>query len=158
MTELTASALVLAEEKAAARRAHRAAAVDAGVPGRPTPRRTEVVRALAAVGEFVSAQLLYARLVNGGSRVGLSTVYRTLAALAEAGRADMVRDANGERLFRYRPGPDHQHYLLCRGCGLSTPVDSGAVEAWADRVAELSGFAEVRHTVELSGLCGDCRD
>ncbi|MEU6507895.1 hypothetical protein [Streptomyces sp. NPDC046942] len=35
-------------------------------------------------------------------------------------------------------------------------VDSGPVEEWADTVARTSGFANVRHTVELSGLCPDC--
>ncbi|MFJ9847366.1 Fur family transcriptional regulator [Kitasatospora sp. NPDC101155] len=130
---------------------------DVELLGRPTPRRAEVLRALAASEEFVSAQVLCARLVQAGSRVGLSTVYRTLSALAQVGRADMVRDANGERLFRYRPGPDHRHYLICRSCGLSLPVDSTAVEAWAEHIAAISGFDQVHHTVELAGLCPDCR-
>ncbi|WP_280703219.1 Fur family transcriptional regulator [Kitasatospora sp. GP82] len=124
--------------------------------GRPTPQRAEVLEALAGCEEFVSAQALYARLVQTGSRVGLSTVYRTLTALAEAGRADVVRDTNGERLFRYRASEDHRHYLICRQCGLSLPVDSTAVEAWADQVTEISGFADVHHTVELTGTCATC--
>ena len=45
---------------------------------------------------FVSAQALHAALVAGGSRVGLTTVYRALAALAETGRADTVREPSGE--------------------------------------------------------------
>jgi Fur family ferric uptake transcriptional regulator len=40
---------------------------------------------------------------------------------------------------------------------LSIPVDSEAVEIWAERVADVSGFAEVEHTVELTGLCPQCR-
>jgi Fur family ferric uptake transcriptional regulator len=88
--------------------------------------------------------------------VGLSTVYRTLAALAQTGGADVVRDADGERFFRHRPGPYHRHYLICRGCGLSRPVESGAIEAWADEVTRLSGFTDVHHTVELTGTCADC--
>ncbi|MEV5378317.1 transcriptional repressor [Streptomyces nondiastaticus] len=68
--------------------------------------------------DFISAQTLHKRLVAGGSSVGLSTVYRTLIALAEAGRADVFRDTNGERLFRHRPGPDHRHYLICTERGL----------------------------------------
>jgi Fur family ferric uptake transcriptional regulator len=124
--------------------------------GRLTPQRAEILRALAGCEDFVSAQLLHAGLRIAGSRVGLSTVYRTLTALAAVGRADVVRDANGERLFRYRPGTDHRHYLICRQCGLSQPVDSTVVEAWADQVAELSGFADVHHTVELTGTCATC--
>jgi len=57
-----------------------------------------------------------------------------LTALANAGRADLVRAASGERLFRYRPGPEHRHYLICTECGLSRPVDSGPVEDGADNI------------------------
>ena len=37
------------------------------------------------------------------------------------------------------------------------PIDAEDVESWADRIARLSGFAEVEHTVELTGICPDCR-
>ncbi|MCQ4083487.1 transcriptional repressor [Streptomyces sp. RB6PN25] len=128
---------------------------EVAVIGRPTQQREVVLRALVAAGEFVSAQALHQRLVSDGSSVGLSTVYRTLTALAKAGRADVVRDIKGERLFRYRPGPDHRHYLLCTECSLSLPVDSDPVESWVEKIAGTSGFANVRHAVELSGVCPD---
>ncbi|MER5663467.1 Fur family transcriptional regulator [Streptomyces mirabilis] len=125
--------------------------------GRRTAQRTSVLRALIDNGGFVGARTLYNALEARGSAVGLNTVYRTLAALVEAGRADVVHDGDGGRLFRYRPSTEHQHYLLCRACGLSAPVDSDAVETWAEHVARSSGFAEVEHTVELTGLCPQCR-
>ncbi|MFJ8361880.1 Fur family transcriptional regulator [Streptomyces sp. NPDC093984] len=124
--------------------------------GRHTHQRSVVLKALIRADGFVGAQALHAQLAANGTPVGLSTVYRTLTRLADAGRADLVRDAGGERLFRYRPGPDHRHYLICTECGLSRPVDSGPIEDWADAIAQDSGFANVRHTVELSGVCPDC--
>lgn len=142
---------------AARRRTTREQTRDDGGFGRLTPQRAEVLRALAMCEDFVSAQLLHAGLLAAGSRVGLSTVYRTLTALAAVGRADVIRDTNGERLFRHRPGTAHRHYLVCRVCGLSRSVESAAVEAWADHVARTSGFADVRHTVELTGTCATCR-
>ncbi|MFF7754156.1 Fur family transcriptional regulator [Streptomyces sp. NPDC007971] len=124
--------------------------------GRHTQQRSLVLTAFIRADGFVGAQALHAQLAADGTPVGLSTVYRTLTALAGAGRADLVRDTGGERLFRYRPGPDHRHYLICTECGLSHPVDSGPIEDWADTIAQHSGFANVRHTVELSGVCPDC--
>ncbi|UWE10364.1 Fur family transcriptional regulator [Actinacidiphila bryophytorum] len=129
---------------------------EAALLGRRTPQRATVLAALIRTADFTSAQSLHLRLVNAGERVGLSTVYRTLTALAEAGRADMVREPGGERLFRYRVSREHRHYLLCRICGLGMPVDSEAVEAWAARIAEASGYVDVQHTVELTGTCPDC--
>ncbi len=128
-----------------------------GAPiGRATQQRALVLDALVVAEGFVSAQALHKRLLAAGSPVGLSTVYRTLTALAGAGCADVVRDTRGERLFRHRPGPDHRHYLLCTECGLSLPVESGLVEKWVQRIARASGFTDVRHAVELSGVCPDC--
>ncbi|MFI6684804.1 Fur family transcriptional regulator [Streptomyces sp. NPDC050485] len=124
--------------------------------GRRTTQRAVVLQALIEAGGFVGSRTLHASLRAAGSGIGLSTVYRTLGGLAEAGRADVVRDRGGERLFRHRPTAEHRHYLLCRLCGMSLAVDSAAVESWADRIARLSGFAEVEHTLELTGVCPDC--
>jgi Fur family ferric uptake transcriptional regulator len=124
--------------------------------GRLTHQRSTVLEALLAADDFVSAQVLHAQLIAAGTRVGLSTIYRTLTALAEAGRADTVRDTDGERLFRYRPGREHRHYLICRSCGRSVAVDSDTVETWAERTGAAHGFAQVEHTVELTGLCAAC--
>ncbi|KOG37420.1 Fur family transcriptional regulator [Streptomyces decoyicus] len=138
---------------------HAMATQEVSLLGRITQQRATVLEALIEAEKsegFVSAQSLYTRLLAAGSSVGLSTVYRTLSALAEAGRADVVRDVHGERLFRYRPGSDHRHYLICTECGVSVTLDSVTVEDWAAGVARTSGFTAVRHTVELTGICPDC--
>jgi len=57
---------------------------------RVTARHDTVRRALAAAGTFISAQDLHARLRSAGHRIGLTTVYRALAALAADGDADML--------------------------------------------------------------------
>lgn len=120
-------------------------------------RRADVLRALTAVGDFVSAQGLYARMTATGARVGLSTVYRALAILAETGQVDSIREENGTRLFRHRPEPQHhRHYLVCRSCGRSEPLETGTVEEWAERLAATSGYADLRHILEVDGICGPC--
>ncbi|MFF4864466.1 Fur family transcriptional regulator [Streptomyces sp. NPDC001231] len=142
--------------------------------GRMTRQRRAVMRALAGCQDFVSAQELYALLVAGDHAIGLTTVYRVLRELEADGGVDVVRDersaaganggtsrarrATGEggRLYRLRPADGHRHYLMCRDCGRSRPVDSEVVEEWAGRIAADTGFAAVEHTVELTGVCADC--
>jgi Fur family ferric uptake transcriptional regulator len=121
-----------------------------------TCQRTAVVHVLVDCRDFVSAQELHALMSTAGKRIGLTTVYRTLRELETWGHADVVRDETGERLYRLRLAEGHRHYLLCRSCGHSRPVDSEVVEAWADRVATEAGFAAVEHTVELTGICARC--
>ncbi|WP_431981713.1 Fur family transcriptional regulator [Streptomyces qinglanensis] len=106
--------------------------------------------------DFVSARTLHAAAESAGITVGLTTVYRTLHLLERAGRVDVVRDRNGERLYRPRAEEGHRHYVVCRSCGLSRAVESEQVERWAADTATRTGFTEVDHTVELTGFCTDC--
>ncbi|MEU2923496.1 Fur family transcriptional regulator [Streptomyces sp. NPDC007251] len=125
--------------------------------GRTTRQRKAVTYALAGCQDFVSAQDLYALLVAGDHAIGLTTVYRALRELEADGGVDVVRDETGGRLYRLRPADGHRHYLMCRDCGRSRPVDSEVVEEWAGRIATETGFTAVEHTVELTGVCADCR-
>lgn len=124
---------------------------------RRTRQRTAVLRVLTGCQDFVSAQELHTLLTAADVPIGLTTVYRALRDLEATGGVDVVRDEAGERLYRPRPADGHRHYLICRCCGRSRPVDSEIVERWADRVGADTGFAAVEHTVELTGICGDCQ-
>jgi Fur family ferric uptake transcriptional regulator len=126
------------------------------VGGRTTRQRKAVLLALASCPDFVSAQDLHARLVADAHSIGLTTVYRALRELEAEGGVDVVRDDDGGRLYRLRPADGHRHYLICRCCGRSRPVNSDVVEDWAARITTDTGFAAVQHTVELTGLCTDC--
>jgi Fur family ferric uptake transcriptional regulator len=136
---------------------HDSSATESPPAWRTTRQRIAVLRALHDRPDLVSARELHAALEAGGMTVGLTTVYRTLRTLERTGRVDVVRDKGGERLYRPRPADGHRHYLVCRDCGLSRAVEAAAVERWADEVAVATGFAEVEHTVELTGICDGCR-
>jgi Fur family ferric uptake transcriptional regulator len=126
-------------------------------PGqRNTRQRRAVLTALAQHPEFTSAQALHQRLRAQGQHIGLTTVYRTLYVLVEAGLADSVRDESGRQHFRARPTAEHQHYLRCRQCGFNIPVASPALERWARTTARELGFTQVEHVVELTGVCPRC--
>ena len=53
--------------------------------GRPTRQRVAVAAVMETFDDFRSAQDIYALLAQRGDHVGLSTVYRTLQHLADAG-------------------------------------------------------------------------
>jgi Fur family transcriptional regulator, ferric uptake regulator len=122
---------------------------------RPTKQRAAVAAVLDELEGFRSAQDLHALLRQRGENVGLTTVYRTLQALADAGEVDVLRADDGEAVYR-RCSSGHHHHLVCRQCGRTVEVEGPAVERWAERVASEHGFVEVSHTIEVFGTCASC--
>jgi Fur family ferric uptake transcriptional regulator len=135
-------------------------AEDAGnVPGRVTRQRIAVSALLREVDEFRSAQELHRLLSERGERVGLTTVYRTLQSLADAGEIDVMRIVTGEHLYR-RCGQVHRHHhhLVCRDCGRTVEIDGPPVERWIDSAAAEHGYTELSHTFDIVGRCPGCTD
>ena len=123
---------------------------------RTTRQRTTISEFLAHAGDFRTAQQIHEQLRAGGDAVGLATVYRTLQAMADADEVDVVRKADGEAAYRRCSTVGHHHHLVCRACGRTEEITAGVVEAWASSIAAQHGFSEVRHDVELYGLCATC--
>ena len=125
-------------------------------PLRTTRQRTAVADLLGRVDGFRSVQELHELLRREGASVGLTTVYRNLQALVEAGQVDALRSDDGEVVYRRCPTEHHHHHLVCRSCGRSTEIEGPEVEAWASRVAQAHGFTDVTHTLEVFGTCASC--
>ena len=123
---------------------------------RETRQRRAVSLALEELDEFRSAQAIHDLLRSRGESVGLSTVYRTLQGLADAGAVDVLRMSEGETQYRLC-SRGHHHHLVCRRCGRTVEVEAAAVERWADATAAQHGFRDVSHTVEVFGVCSTCR-
>jgi Fur family transcriptional regulator, ferric uptake regulator len=123
---------------------------------RSTRQRAAVSSVLDEQDEFRTAQEIHAALRQAGEAVGLTTVYRTLQALADSEEVDVLRNADGETAYR-RCSKGHHHHLVCRDCGRTVEVEGPAVERWADKVAAEHGYTDVSHTLEIFGTCADCR-
>ena len=126
------------------------------MPGlRSTRQRAAIAKLLEQVDDFRTAQELHEELRKRGDAIGLTTVYRTLQSLSDAGELDVLRTSTGEARYR-RCSSHHHHHLVCRHCGRTVEVEGPAVESWATRTAAEHGFAEVSHTLEIFGTCQEC--
>lgn len=127
-----------------------------GPGARSTRQRAAISALLETLDDFRSAQELHDALRERGDNIGLTTVYRTLQAMAGAGLVDTLRTDTGESVYR-RCSEHHHHHLVCRGCGSTVEVGDHEVEDWAAKVADEHGFSDVSHTIEIFGTCADCR-
>jgi Fur family transcriptional regulator, ferric uptake regulator len=121
--------------------------------------RRAVVEALAgARGPMSAAELSEALAPN----VPLSSIYRTLAVLEEAGVVTHHLGAKGltrVELAEWLTG--HHHHLVCIDCGSVSDVDIPAakeekVRDLVSEIAAVASFDAVDHALEIEGRCSKC--
>lgn len=122
---------------------------------RPTRQRLSVLEFLRDRPDAITAQDLHSELRAAGEPVGLTTVYRTLTALAEAELLD-VFSRDGEQAFR-RCGVSHHHHLVCETCNKVEELSADEVEDWVHQAADRHGFEVTGHRADIFGICKDCR-
>jgi Fur family ferric uptake transcriptional regulator len=129
----------------------------AGGTRRATRQGAAIVGALRASPSFRSAQDIHAELRAAGQQIGLTTVYRHLQRLADDGALDVLRQPEGDVMYRYCRSDEHHHHIVCRECGRSAETDCPELSGWADRLAASLGYSDVSHAVEVFGVCPACR-
>lgn len=125
-------------------------------PIRRTRQRQAVQEALSHAATFRSAQDLHTAIRSSGSTISLATVYNQLRQMAARREVDVIRTEAGEALYRRCGAGHHHHHLRCRACGSVEELEAPAVESWAAGVASASGWTEVTHVLEVTGLCPGC--
>lgn len=127
---------------------------------RYTRARRRVVSALTDADGPRSAAELHEQV---GDVVPLSSLYRSLAILEEAG---VVVPHHGARaVTRYELAEwlaGHHHHLVCVVCGsvedvTVTDSEEEKLEDLVERVSRAAGFEPVDHALEIEGKCARCR-
>ena len=126
-------------------------------PGRRTRQGDAVLNVVLGSDNFRSAEDIHAELRSAGETVGLTTVYRHLALLTEEGQLDALQTAEGELVYRRCHSDQHHHHVVCRLCGRGTEVELPDLERWAESTAADLGYSDVTHTLEIFGVCAECR-
>ncbi|HVN69836.1 MAG TPA: transcriptional repressor [Candidatus Binatia bacterium] len=122
-----------------------------------TRPREQIASILAREPRFLSAADIYERLKRGGTRVSLSTVYRTLERLRARGEITERTDAAGEASYMLCEPERHHHHAICGNCGRVEDVDCDAIERFAESLRKLHGFELDGHAMEFFGRCSACR-
>jgi len=122
---------------------------------RTTRQRIRVLEALLAEPNDATAQEIYESLRKRRDRIGLATVYRTLALLSEHGVVDVLMHHPGEVCYRLC-GQGHHHHLTCTGCHQVVELGDCELEPWLSSLGGVHGFTVTSHAVEVAGMCADC--
>jgi len=122
-----------------------------------TNQRNIVAEVFFGAQGHLSAEDLYKKVSRKEPGIGLTTVYRTLKLLTDAGLA-AERRFGGEPSGMYEKEEDGKHHdhLICTRCGKIIEFKEPKIEQMQEEVASRYGFTVEDHRMELYGICHTC--
>jgi Fur family zinc uptake transcriptional regulator len=124
---------------------------------RLTPLRRRVLELVWGSHTPVKAYDLLATLGRERDQAAPPTVYRALDFLQEAGLVHRIASLNAY-VGCGEPGETHAgQFLICVRCGTVAELDEPALSATIAASAARLGFEVRRETIEIEGVCADCR-
>lgn len=121
-----------------------------------TRQRREIVETADSIDDHFSADDLAAELRRRQTRVGMATVYRTLALMISS---EVVREHDfGEGCKRYEKIIDRKHHdhLICEECGVVIEFEAPDIERLQGKIIDRHRFQARSHKLEIYGLCQGC--
>jgi Fur family ferric uptake transcriptional regulator len=121
-----------------------------------TSQRALVWGALLEGKGHPSVEEIRDRLLAGGHRIGLATIYRTLKILLTSG---LIRQSKLGGMTHYEPvisQPNHLHFV-CNDCGRTVEFPSKKIESLIVSLTREQGFTERYSRYMIFGLCKACQ-
>ena len=117
-----------------------------------TPGRRGVLSALEKASSPLSPEQILAKV--GSEVCDRATIYRILESLGEAGLVQRVILA-GKTLYLPEESSHHHHHIVCRKCRSTVCLDECLISPLEKKAKQL-GFHDIRHSLQLTGLCSKC--
>ena len=124
---------------------------------RRTEQRDLILDTFLSTEEHLTSEDLYGLIHKIDPDVGLTTVYRTLKLLTDAGLAREVRFGDGKTYYEHHYNHEHHDHMICTECGKVIEFFSPEIEALQDQMASNFGFRPTHHSLRLWGLCSECQ-
>ena len=122
-----------------------------------TKQRRAVLEAFLDSEDHVSAEELYKIVSEKEPKIGLATVYRTLALLTESGLAAELDFGDGQKRYEHNLDHDHHDHMICTKCGKIIEFHHPLIEKLQEDVAREHGFEMTSHKLDMFGICKNCR-
>jgi Fur family ferric uptake transcriptional regulator len=125
--------------------------------GRLTRQRQLVLEILEENQEHLDAETLYQYARKRDRRIGIATVYRTLAFLKAAGLVDERRFGEGHSLFEAAQDDRPHYHFNCVSCGQVIEFEAPQVMDTARKLCESRGLQVMEVHLHFCGYCEHCR-
>ena len=135
-----------------------AESVCAASGARLTSLRRQVLELVWESHTPLGAYELLGMLREAGRPAAPPTVYRALEFLLEQGLVHRLASRNAFVGCAHPGHDDPVQFLICQRCGNVAEMNDPAIAKAIASGAGARGFRPVRHTVEVTGTCPDCRE
>jgi Fur family transcriptional regulator, ferric uptake regulator len=124
---------------------------------RKTSQRDLILETFLGTEEHLTSEDLYSIVNKLDPNIGLTTVYRTLKLLMEAGLAREVRFGDNKTYYEHHYNHEHHDHMICTQCGRVIEFLSPDIEDLQDQMASNFGFKPTHHSLRLWGICSECQ-
>jgi Fur family transcriptional regulator, ferric uptake regulator len=122
-----------------------------------TKQRRIVLKVFLESKNHVSVEELYNIVLKTEPKIGLATVYRTLALLTKSGLALEMDFGDGQKRYESSYRSVHHDHMVCTECGKILEFNHPLIEKYQEEVAEENNFKITSHKLDLFGLCQNCK-
>ena len=122
-----------------------------------TKQRRIVLKIFLECKNHVSVEELYNVVLKTEPKIGLATVYRTLALLTKSGLALETDFGDGQKRYESSYRSLHHDHMVCTECGKILEFNHPLIEKYQEEVAKQKNFKITSHKLDLFGLCNDCK-
>lgn len=119
-------------------------------------RQSDVLKVLKENDKPMTAYAILDHMKQAEPDLAAPTVYRTLAALTDQGRAHKLESIKAFVPCRCDHEASVPVLAICADCGTVEEHDGTTLLPHLTEIAEHSDFNATRHIVELHGQCRDC--
>jgi Fur family transcriptional regulator, ferric uptake regulator len=123
---------------------------------RLTPQRQTILHIFQTLpqGDHLSAEDLHAILRQKGTRISLSTVYRTLHLMAYMGLLRELELAEGHKHYELKMVyPDQHHHLVCMQCNATLEFKNDAIDHIGAKHADVEGYYLLDCQLTVYAVC-----
>ena len=123
---------------------------------RAAARQDDILSVLNACDRPMTAYQILERLQAGEPDIAPPTVYRTLSALTDQGRAHRLESIKAFVPCRCSHVESVPVLAICEDCGSVEEHDGSDILPKLTELTDQNAFRADRHIVEIHGQCGSC--
>lgn len=120
-----------------------------------TKARRVILECLKESANPLAAESLFLAMKEKDCKTNLSTVYRTLESLEEAGLVTKLDLMEEKKMYEYS-GIGHRHYLICLSCKKMIAIAHCPLHEYEKKLEKDTEFAITGHKLYLYGYCKEC--